>query len=155
MDLINLNLGCGITYKEDWINVDNNKNIKADRRFNLNKYPYPFKSKSCIVINASHIIEHLDDAEGFFQEAHRLLSDSGILIVVVPHFTNAMAQTPLHKGFYSYKGLKQVTTIFKKHYMKLKFTKTFSLLSLINPIIYENSPLRIFPAKEIYMELRK
>jgi len=37
-----LNLGCGDDYKDGYVNLDWNKNARADLYHNLNQIPYPF-----------------------------------------------------------------------------------------------------------------
>ena len=152
-----LNLGCGNDYREGWVNLENTggyieKKYKADVVHDLNKYPYPFKSNEFDAILASHLVEHLDDPLRFFKECRRILSANGELTVIVPHYTNPMAYTPLHKTYWSYKSMKHVANGLRIKEVKLKFTPKYKLIEWIArrfPVFYENTPLSIFPAKEI------
>ncbi|MBI2654841.1 class I SAM-dependent methyltransferase [Candidatus Woesearchaeota archaeon] len=152
-----LNLGCGNDYKEGWVNLENkgeyiDRKYKADKFHDLNKYPYPFKSNEFDLILASHLVEHLEDPLRFFKECRRILSANGELTVVVPHYTNPMAYTPLHKTYWSYKSMRHAANGLRLKEVKLKFTPKYKLIELIAgkfPVFYENTPLSIFPAKEI------
>lgn len=79
-------LGCGPDYVEGWINVDINKDIKADIYHDLNKTPYPFKENSIKLIKSKQTLEHLDiPIIDFFTEIKRILTTDGIIILEVPN----------------------------------------------------------------------
>ena len=152
-----LNLGCGSDYKNGWVNLEDtgeyiDVKYKADIFHNLNKYPYPFKTNEFDLIMASHVAEHLDDPIKFFKECRRILSEDGKLIVIVPHFTNSMAYTPLHKTYSIYKSMRHAASGLKLKEVKLNFTPKYKFIEWVArrfPVFYENTPLRMFPAKEI------
>lgn len=163
-----LNLGCNKDYREGWVNHDVNKKedeeayhsstVKADVYHNLDKFPYPFKNEEFDYVLASHIVEHLQSPRKFFKEMKRILKKGGKICVVVPHFTNPMSYTPLHKGFYSYKTVNHVCDCLRIVEKKLVFTPKYKFMEVFArkyPIFYENTPLRLFPAKEIKVVLEK
>ena len=79
-------LGCGPDYMEGWINVDINKDIKADIYHDLNITPYPFADKSIKLIKSKQTLEHLDiSIIDFFKELERILTTDGIIILEVPN----------------------------------------------------------------------
>ena len=56
--LVKLNLGCGGSRVEGYINVDLYSEAR-DLQCDLSKFPYPFKDNSADEIVMSHVIEHL------------------------------------------------------------------------------------------------
>ncbi|HIJ12048.1 TPA: class I SAM-dependent methyltransferase [Candidatus Woesearchaeota archaeon] len=93
-----INLGCGTDYKKGFVNVDNNRYDKADVKWDLNKYPYPFEDNSAKLILCNAVLENLDDFVTTMEEIHRILAPGGKL-----RFRTAMAYTyvdakdPTHK----------------------------------------------------------
>jgi predicted SAM-dependent methyltransferase len=110
---IRLNLGCGLTTPEGWINVDGSWNARLAKHplirrtlakigllsadhlgvpWNSNVFihdirkPLPFRDESATAVYASHVLEHLYIEEGqqLVREAFRVLVDGGVLRVVVP-----------------------------------------------------------------------
>ncbi len=84
-----LNLGCGATFHEDWVNVDytdhGGKVLAYDLRLGI-----PFADKTFDVVYHSHILEHMPKAWGdfFLQECYRVLRPGGLLRVVLPDLEN-------------------------------------------------------------------
>ncbi|HLG25011.1 MAG TPA: methyltransferase domain-containing protein [Candidatus Nanoarchaeia archaeon] len=153
-----LNLGCGYDYRKDWINVDNDRKKKADLYFNIDKYPYPFKKEEFDHILASHIVEHLENPFRFMDEIKRILKKDGVLEIIVPHCTNIMAFDPQHRTYYSYKSMNHLSNDFEIKEIKLVFTPKYKFMEIFArkfPLFYENTPLRVFPAKEIRTLFRK
>jgi SAM-dependent methyltransferase len=103
-----LNLGCGSTVADGWVNVDYALGARlaklplfrsVNRRLGLTKLdwdanilvhdltkPFPWSDSSVDAIYSSHTLEHFDKEEGraFLEECHRVLRGSGILRIVVP-----------------------------------------------------------------------
>ena len=106
--IIKLNLGCGSSIFEGWINVDYafgarlikfpffsilNKKLKL---FNLDwnkeiyihnlKKKFPWPSSSVDIIYSSHILEHFSKEDGreFLNECVRVLKVNGLIRIVVP-----------------------------------------------------------------------
>ncbi len=84
-----LNLGCGATFHEDWVNIDftdhGGKVLAYDLRLGI-----PFADASFDVVYHSHVLEHMPKAWGefFLQECYRVLRPGGLLRVVVPDLEN-------------------------------------------------------------------
>lgn len=94
-----LNLGCGERKKAGFINIDWNKETKPDILHDLNILPYPFEDNHFDLIEASHILEHLDKPFLVMKELHRLLKPDGILMVKVPHFSRGFTHAEHTHGF--------------------------------------------------------
>jgi predicted SAM-dependent methyltransferase len=80
-----LNLGCGIHFHPDWINVDFDKTGKDVIVTNLLD-KIPFENDFAQVIYHSHLLEHFTkaDAQKFIGDCYRVLKSNGIIRVVVP-----------------------------------------------------------------------
>ncbi|MCK5416135.1 class I SAM-dependent methyltransferase [Candidatus Parcubacteria bacterium] len=94
-----LNLGSGEDRKEGYINIDWNKISNPDIVHDLNKFPYPFEDNSFDLIEATHIIEHLDRPFEIMREMHRILKKGGRLKIKVPHFSRGMTHSEHLHGF--------------------------------------------------------
>ncbi len=80
-----LNLGCGLHYHKDWVNLDfvsTGENVIAHNL--LNGIPYPDNTFS--VVYHSHVLEHFPkkEAKKFITECFRVLKKDGILRIVIP-----------------------------------------------------------------------
>lgn len=85
MNIKKLNLGCGMDYKANYINLDYNRNIKADIYHDLNKFPYPFKDNEFDEIYCHHILEHIDDVLRVTEEMWRISKPNAKIIITSPH----------------------------------------------------------------------
>ncbi len=173
-----LNLGCGVDVRRGWINLDRVSLPGVDVVHDLDEFPYPFPNDHFDVIYASHVLEHVSDLVGTLKELHRILCDGGLLIIRVPHFTNKDAfADPTHKHFFTIHTLRYfVRNHIRSYYFDFSFSKirkckirfdrrpayfwNYILEPLINLSVrtqnlYEGTPLRIFPAYEIYIEVIK
>ncbi len=81
-----LNLGCGIDYKEGWINVDLDKSVKADLYFDVRK-KFPLKDSQYSYILVQDLLEHLTKKDGrrFLEECWRVLTPGGKMETRVPN----------------------------------------------------------------------
>lgn len=165
-----LNLGCGAHYKKGWVNLDYNKENKADVYWDLNKVPWPFKEGEFDFVLMDAILEHLDDPVKALKELSRVLKKGGRAKIKVPHFTSTIAYGDLtHKQFFSYHslGVEQekgigFNTFFDIEDWKIKFGKRLAFWNyVVEPIanafprFYESTPLRIFPAFTMEIMLKK
>lgn len=94
-----LHLACGAQYWEGWVNIDVNRDVKADIYRDITR-GLPYGDGVADEIVGEHIVEHLDadDFIFFFNEAHRVLKEGGLLRVNVPYFTGKWAYIdPTHK----------------------------------------------------------
>ena len=76
-----LNLGAGENKKEDYINLDWNNLTEPDVPHNLNTFPYPFNDDTFDLIEAFHILEHLDKPNLALKELYRVTKKYCILSV--------------------------------------------------------------------------
>lgn len=80
-----INLGCGPSALEGWVNVDIARGPQIDVVWDLRR-SLPFADESCVVIFSEHVIEHLtrEDALKLLRECHRILQPGGVLRVSTP-----------------------------------------------------------------------
>lgn len=85
---IRLNLGCGANYLLGWVNIDINPQVKADIHADL-KMNLPFRNDHISEIVLSHVIEHMNYAQGkkLISEVYRVLKKGGIFRVSTPNLS--------------------------------------------------------------------
>ncbi len=170
-----LNLGCGSDIKKGFVNIDLYSD-EADIKWDLDKYPYPFKDNTFDFIFASHIIEHLDDPTRCLQELRRILKVNGDLRMIIPYSAHASAFNPTHRNYWHlgmfreplytkdsefaamFDGYKLITRklwFFGHNAKKKSWNKIFWLFNKYWRM-YEYTGLRyIFPGREIVVVLKK
>lgn len=94
-----LNLGCGEDKKEGYVNLDWSSLVNPDVVHDLNKLPYPFPDNSFELIEAYHLLEHLDKPFVIMAEFHRILVPGGTLHIKVPHFSRGLTHAEHEHGF--------------------------------------------------------
>ena len=94
-----LHLGCGEIKKEGYVNVDWKDSTNPDVVYDLNKLPYSFGSNTFEVIEAIHVLEHLDKPFEVMRELHRILKPEGKLLIKVPHFSRGFSHAEHAHGF--------------------------------------------------------
>jgi SAM-dependent methyltransferase len=94
-----LNLGCGESKKEGFINVDWHSELNPEVKHDLNVFPYPFAEAEFDDIEAFHILEHLDRPFQVMKELHRILKPGGTLSLRVPHFSRGFTHAEHAHGF--------------------------------------------------------
>lgn len=97
-----LQIGCGLDYKDGWVNLDFNKEIKADVYHDLNK-KLPFKENEFDYILMDNVLEHLDTERviSIIQELHKITKPNGIIEIYTPHYKGCFAFPLLtHRSFY-------------------------------------------------------
>jgi len=92
-------MGCGETKKEGYINLDWQDFTKPDVKHDLNVLPYPFDENKFELIEAFHVLEHLDRPFSIMKEMHRILKPGGRLILKVPHFSRGFTHAEHSHGF--------------------------------------------------------
>jgi SAM-dependent methyltransferase len=124
---LKLNLGSGKEYLKDFVNVDSCE--PADKVFDLDKFPYPFKENSVDFILASHIVEHLKNPEGFFDEIYRIMKPGAKAIIKVPHYKAKGAYCCFgHRGFYHEEAIKSICN--ERNYDGNDLKPKFRLISI-------------------------
>jgi predicted SAM-dependent methyltransferase len=80
-----INLGCGSSALEGWVNVDIARGARIDVVWDLRR-ALPFPDESCTAIFSEHVIEHVsqEDAEKLLKECHRILQTGGVLRLSTP-----------------------------------------------------------------------
>ena len=80
-----VNLGCGQSPLEGWVNVDIARGPRVDVVWDLRR-GLPFADESCAAIFSEHVIEHLskEDAERLLGECRRVLQRGGALRLSTP-----------------------------------------------------------------------
>ncbi len=172
-----LNLGCGTDIKEGYVNLDIVKLPGVDVVWNVNKLPLPFKKEEFDEILCRDILEHVDDLIRTLKELHRILKKGGVVKIRVPHFTSKnLYADPTHKrGFsletfqyflrghnwayyfdFSFSKVRTFLEFDKKYYIFWNyFFELFYNLNWRFVSFYERTPLRIFPADNLWITLKK
>ncbi|MBU1108933.1 MAG: class I SAM-dependent methyltransferase [Candidatus Riflebacteria bacterium] len=94
-----LNLGCGEFKKEGYVNVDCFAVSEPDIRHDLNSFPYPFEENSFTLIEADHLLEHLNDPFQVMRELYRIGADGCKIKLRMPHFSRGFTHAQHHRGF--------------------------------------------------------
>ena len=95
-----LHLGCGTNYKEGWVNVDLDPNVKADWHGDCNEMP--FANDTFDYIYTHHVLEHFDDLFKILYEISRVSKNGAILEIIVPYWSWSQNQgNPYHKLYFS------------------------------------------------------
>ncbi len=84
MNLIKLEIGCGINKTEGYTGIDVNPDSHADIIHDLNTFPYPFKDNEIDAIKAFDVLEHLDDVLKVMEELHRISRNGTFIEIRVP-----------------------------------------------------------------------
>ena len=103
---LKLNLGCGEQYREGYVNCDVLPQVKADRYFDLDCFPYPLESDSADEILMDNVLEHLEDIPRVMAELHRVLKPGGRLKLIVPYAKTDWAfQDPTHRHYFTERSM--------------------------------------------------
>jgi len=94
-----LNLGCGEFGKEGYVNVDQYSVSEPDVRHDLNTFPYPFEDNRFRLIEADHLLEHMDEPFQVMRELHRVACDGCVIRLRVPHFSRGFTHAQHRCGF--------------------------------------------------------
>lgn len=80
-------MGCRDRKEENWMGIDNRKRPGVDIVHDLEKFPYPIQSSSCITIKAAHIAEHIPPNKilAWFNEMWRMLKPGGQMAFSTPY----------------------------------------------------------------------
>ena len=183
---IDIELGCGPNKKnKNAIGIDlldyDGVDIIGDVFDVLSEMP----NESIYCIYSYHFLEHIADTNRLIKEMHRVLSSEGMLIIVVPHFSNPFYYSDMtHKspfGLYSFAyystskfkrkvpnyqnkilfdqvSIKLVFKSYPPRYIRHIFKKIFHYIFNINIYMqefYEENLVYIFPCYEVSYTLSK
>jgi len=114
---IKIQLGCGQKYLPGWINCDVVPEVRADRYFDLEKFPYPFPENYADEIYMDQVLEHLSDVVKVVEEIHRILKPGGVARIIVPYAKGDGAfQDPTHRHFFTEKTMHYFTEDFEYNF---------------------------------------
>lgn len=86
--MIKINLGCGHSKIEDFLNLDINRNVGPDIVHDITR-TLPFKDGEVGEVWLIHVIEHIQEKYhlNLFKEINRVLAYEGILVMAYPEFS--------------------------------------------------------------------
>jgi len=84
---IRLDIGCGESKQKGFVGMDKRSMPSVDIVHDLEVFPYPLESESCLIIAGSHIVEHIKPwlMLDFMNELWRLLQVDGQLALSMPY----------------------------------------------------------------------
>jgi len=94
-----LNLGCGEFKKEGYVNIDYYSVSEPDIKHDLNVFPYPFEDNTFTLIEADHLLEHLENPFQVMKELQRIAKDGCLIKIKVPHFSRGFTHAQHNRGF--------------------------------------------------------
>ena len=160
--MVKYNCGSGERPKKWYINVD--YYVKADIKYDLNKYPYKFaKNNSAEEIVCERLIGMINNIPRFLQECHRILKPNGRLIILDHHFSNVSSiQSVIRIHRFGYRSFNPkffyipILNKFETIEIKMEFMSRFFNIFKFIPIIYEYTILKyLFPCNNITFVLKK
>lgn len=83
-----LDIGCGRRKTPGAIGIDIDPESSADIIQDLDVVPYPFPDNTFDEVLGIHVMEHVRNPLRVMAELHRITRPSGIVKLVVPHWTN-------------------------------------------------------------------
>jgi len=97
-----LNFGCGEDIREGYENVDIQKNLKIQKSFNFDKFPYPLKKDTYDYVWSRSVLEHLERPENALKELWKACKYNAIIEIIVPYYNNKSAFSDMqHRHFFS------------------------------------------------------
>lgn len=98
---LRLDIGCGPSKQEGFVGMDARPLEGVDIVHNWNDYPWPFDDESVVIAIASHVIEHVNPADGGFlrwmDELWRIMQVDGEVAITFPHGSGqGYLQDPTH-----------------------------------------------------------
>ena len=126
-----LNMGCGQNKINGYLNIDKHSECEPDLQFDLEKFPWPFKTSEVNEVLFNHSLEHIGANTNIFlnimKELYRVCNNDAKIQINVPH--------PRHDNY-----------INDPTHVRIITPQIFELFSKKNNILWEeikasNSPL--------------
>ena len=162
-----LDLGCGAHKQPGAIGADRNPASQADLLCDLDRLPYPFRDDRFDEVHLHHVIEHLADVVAVTAEVWRIARHGASVFVHTPHFSSIHSYTdPGHRQRLARGTFDQVRKdlppgrcieVVRK---EIRFHPGYfwswpaRLIYKITPNKYEKFFAFLFPARELFYELR-
>ncbi len=91
---IKINLGCGAEYKNDWLNIDSDFNVKADIHADFLNLKELFAASSIDEVEMIHSLGYLNlwEARELLQQVHTILKPGAKFILEVPNSEKAISK---------------------------------------------------------------
>ena len=101
---VRINLGCGRDYREGWLNVDMNRNVKTDEVVDLTA-PLPWPDNYADEVLLDHVLEHIPRERlfKFLDELWRISKPDSTIRIHTPHYSGHHAFKCL--AHYTYFGV--------------------------------------------------
>lgn len=101
-----LHMGSGTNLKEGYVNLDKANIPGIDVRHDLEIFPYPFEDNEFDFVEATHVLEHLNDIPKVMRELWRITKKGGMIKIGVPHYSDRNAWSDLtHKHPFGWESL--------------------------------------------------
>ena len=98
-----LNLGCGASILDGYVNVDIAKSPGVNLVIDLNKTPWPFEDSQFEEIFIYHTLEHLENPVSALSEMWRISKPGARIRIGVPYFASFLSFKDItHKNFFTY-----------------------------------------------------
>lgn len=153
-----LNLGCGLDYRKsesgiNWINLDVNKDYKAEVYSDINK-KLPFKDNYFDYIYTDNVLEHVGDIFKVMDELWRICKDGAIIEIYTPHASGMYCHTHLgHKNFFgidSFSTMEVQASYSEERYNKARFQVLKQKLLFFHHNLYDMKFLSKLPINWIF-----
>ena len=123
-----INLGCGNSYVNNFINVDFFGNKMIDYGMDL-RFPFKIESNSIDGIFSEHTFEHLShqEVDNALGECYRILKPEAKIRIIVPDLSILIERYCSNDDEWFQKWQDLVLKDSSRHYMKKYFTKMFAI----------------------------
>ena len=176
-----IDLGCGDQKREGFQGVDRVPLPGVDILCDIDREKLPLADGSVTEVYSMHFMEHVTDLVTVMEELWRVCEKDAKITIAVPYFTSVGAfRDPTHKHFFAYETFDHFThttkvpafysqakfEIIKKRILfypsnsnifgKIRFMHMlpFQWIAFVSPYLYEHSLLKLFAARDLYVELK-